>query len=215
MTKTETHAGNLKLIGSWLCLDFVNTVDCRNSDRSHEWLTKYSDLVSWSQHTGILTDSEARELLQKAELYPTDAKEILDRAIVLREALYRIFSTIYRPSSSDVIILNAELSKARAWLQLVPTTDKNRWGYARKCYNALDRMLRSIALSAEDLLTSDKLDRVNICAAKDCGWLFLDTSRNRSRKWCAMKDCGNRAKAQRHYQRQCSLQKKATDTPRA
>jgi len=203
MAKTETHAGNLKLIGGWLCLDFVNTVDWRDSDHTKEWFTKYSDLVSWSRHTGILTGNETRALLRKAELRSTDAKAVLERAIILREVLYRIFSAIadhHQASSSDVGILNRELSKAMAQTRLMPTTGGYSWTYNLKD-DALDQMLWRIARSAADLLTSDKLNRIRKCSAKDCNWLFLDMSRNRSRRWCDMKDCGNRAKAQRHYQR--------------
>jgi len=52
-----------------------------------------------------------------------------------------------------------------------------------------------------DLLTSDRLSAVRECAADDCAWLFLDESRNRSRRWCDMKVCGNRQKARLHYHR--------------
>jgi predicted RNA-binding Zn ribbon-like protein len=62
-------------------------------------------------------------------------------------------------------------------------------------------MLAPIVKSAADLLLSDMLDRVKQCEGDPCGWLFLDTSRNRSRRWCSMEDCGNRAKARRFYQR--------------
>jgi len=212
MTETETHACNLKLIGGWLCLDFVNTVDWRNSDHPQEWFTKYSDLVSWSRHTGILTYNEARDLLRKAELHPTDGKAVLERAIILRETLYRIFSAIadhHLSSTSDITALNMELSKAMTQMQLMPTADSYSWTYAFKD-NALDRMLWSVVRSAADLLISKKLNRISKCSGEDCGWLFLDMSRNRSRRWCDMKDCGNRAKARRHYQRERSLRKNAT-----
>ena len=205
MVKTETHAGNLKLIGGSLCLNFVNTVDWHDSKHPKEWLTKYSSLVSWSRHTGILTDDEVRDLLRKAGQRPRDAKAVLERAITLRETLYRVFSVIttqYLPSPSDIATLNKELSKAMAQMLLMPTTDSHSWTYVFKDNDALDRMLWSVARSAADLLTSDKLGRIRKCSAKDCGWLFLDMSRNRSRRWCDMKDCGNRAKAQRHYQRE-------------
>ena len=65
----------------------------------------------------------------------------------------------------------------------------------------LDQMLWPIIRSAAELLTSDKLDRVCECPGENCGWLFIDMSRNRSRRWCDMKDCGNRAKARRHYRK--------------
>ena len=67
--------------------------------------------------------------------------------------------------------------------------------------NALDRVLWPVVRDAAELLSGEDLDRVGRCADANCGWLFLDTSRNHSRRWCSMKDCGNRAKARRHYQR--------------
>ena len=204
MIDTTTHAYNLKRVGGWLCLDFVNTVDWHNSEHPHEWLTKYSDLVSWSRNAGILTENEALDLLRRAELHPSDTKTVLERAIILREALYRIFTAIVNhqlSNPSDITTLNAELANAMTQTRIQQTADSHKWSYAFKD-NALDRMLWSAVRSAADLLTSDKLDRIRRCSEEKCGWLFLDMSRNRSRKWCDMKDCGNRTKARRHYKRE-------------
>jgi predicted RNA-binding Zn ribbon-like protein len=203
MTGTETHAGNLKLVGGWLCLDFVNTVDWRTSNHPKEWLTSYSDLVSWSRHTSILDDNKSREFLQKAALHPTDAAAVLERAKTLREALFRIFSSVVdhsSPNVSDIDLLNEELARALSRMRLVPAVDGGSWVYIFEDV-AFDLPLWFVVRSAADLLASDKLGRVSRCSAKECGWLFLDLSRNRSRRWCAMEDCGNRAKAKRHYQR--------------
>lgn len=204
MIDTTTHAYNLKRVGGWLCLDFVNTVDWHNSEHPHEWLTKYSDLVSWSRNAGILTENEALNLLRRAELHSTDAKTVLERAIILREALYRTFSAIVNnqlSNPSDITTLNAELANAMTQTRLQQTVDSHKWSYAFKD-KTLDQMLWSAVRSAADLLTSDKLDRIRRCSEEKCGWLFLDMSRNRSRKWCDMKDCGNRTKARRHYKRE-------------
>ena len=204
MIDTTTHAYNLKRVGGWLCLDFVNTVDWHNSEHPHEWLTKYSDLVSWSRNADILTENEALNLLRRAELHPSDAKTVLERAIILREALYRTFTAIVNhqlSNPSDITTLNAELANAMTQTRLQQTADSHKWSYAFKD-NTLDPMLWSAVRSAADLLTSDKLDRIRRCSEEKCGWLFLDMSRNRSRKWCDMKDCGNRTKARRHYKRE-------------
>jgi predicted RNA-binding Zn ribbon-like protein len=198
----EPDPYSLKLIGGWLCLDFINTVDCRNSDHSLEVLSTYPNLVSWSQHANILTNDEARDLLREAALHPADAKMILERAITMREALYRIFSAIANhrsPAAIDIGALNAEMSIAMAHVRLRSAAATNPWTYAFED-RKLDRMLWSIIHSAAELLTSDKLDRICECQGENCGWLFMDMSRNRSRRWCDMKDCGNRAKARRHYQ---------------
>jgi predicted RNA-binding Zn ribbon-like protein len=63
-------------------------------------------------------------------------------------------------------------------------------------------MLAPIAWSAADLLTGPRAQRVRQCAdEKGCGWLFIDESRAGTRRWCSMGECGNRAKARRHYLR--------------
>jgi predicted RNA-binding Zn ribbon-like protein len=62
-------------------------------------------------------------------------------------------------------------------------------------------MLWPIVDAAADLLVRGEPERIKTCGSATCGWLFLDLSRNRSRRWCDMKDCGNRAKARRHYAR--------------
>jgi len=199
---TEPNPSSLKLIGGSLCLDFVNTVDCRNSDQSRENLSTYHSLVSWSQHANILTEDEVRYMLREATLHPANAKMILERAIKIREALYRIFYAVANhrlPNAADISTLNKEMSISMAQMRLEPAGMAGPWKFTFE-NKELDRMLWFITQSATELLTSDKLNRVCECQGENCGWLFLDMSRNRSRKWCDMKDCGNRAKAQRHYQ---------------
>jgi predicted RNA-binding Zn ribbon-like protein len=199
----EPDPQTLKLIGGRLCLDFINTVDCRNSDHSRENLSTYPNLVSWSQHANILTENEVRNLLQEAALHPTDAKMVLERAITTREALHRIFSAIANHrslASNDIAVLNAEMSIAMAQTRLKPAGATSPWTYTFED-KKLDQMLWQVIHSAVELLTSDKLDRICECQGENCGWLFIDMSRNRSRRWCDMKDCGNLAKARRHYQK--------------
>ena len=194
---------SLKLVGGRLCLDFINTVDCRNSDRPSEVLSTYPRLVSWSQHANILTENQAQNLLREANLHPTDARAARERAITTREALYRIFFAIahHGPlAAADVEVLNKEVSAAMTQLRLKPANPSEPWTYTFQG-SGLDQMLWPVVNSARELLTSDRLDRVCECQGENCGWLFIDMSRNRSRKWCDMKDCGNLVKARRHYQK--------------
>ena len=203
MDKVGTNADTLKLLGGQLSLGFANTADWHASDHPVEFLTSYSDLVAWSQHVGILTDHRAQRLLKEAARRPVDASAVLERAIALREAIYRIFSAISHgrpPQAADLAIFNAELSGALAQSQIVSTAEGFAWDWAG-AEDALDGMLWPVVHDAAGLLTSEELDRVGQCADDRCGWLFLDTSRNRSRRWCSMEDCGNRAKARRHYER--------------
>jgi predicted RNA-binding Zn ribbon-like protein len=198
-----TWAGNLDLIGERLCLDFANTVDWHASDHPKEWLTSYADLLAWSRHARALTEAQAQILARAAESRQDEAASVLERAVTLREAVYRIFSAIAagrEPSAADLDVLNIELAQALTHLQITPTDRGFAQTWTGK--DELDQMLWPIVWSAAELLTSDQdLERVRECPGDGCGWLFLDTSRNRTRKWCSMDSCGNRAKARRHYRK--------------
>jgi len=201
MTDDEQHAGNLKLIGGHLCLDYANTVDWRTRDHPHEWLASYTDLVVWGRHVGILGKYEAQRLLEEAARCPALASAVLGRAVALREAIYRVFSAVaggHTLQATDIAALNGFLPEAMSRLQLVLTADGFAWSWAGDG-SSLERVLWPVVRSAAELLTTSELNRVGICAGDGCGWLFFDTSKNRSRRWCAMEDCGNRAKARRHY----------------
>jgi predicted RNA-binding Zn ribbon-like protein len=189
----------------WLCLDFVNTNDWHASSQPVESLFRYSDLAQWCQKVGLISPDEARELLRLAGELPDAAELILGRAIALREAIYRILTAHVsgKPvEAADLDSLNIEITSAAGSWRLKPVLAAFVWEWDTGATD-LGGMLGAIARSAADLLTSPELYRVGICADETgCGFAFFDTSRNRSRRWCSMEDCGNRAKAQRHYQRQ-------------
>jgi predicted RNA-binding Zn ribbon-like protein len=199
----ENPPRNIKLVGGQLSLDFINTVSWRGRETPEEHLNTYQDLLNWSILAGILDEDKVRNLSREGSIQPEAAKRVLERAIEIREAIYRIFSakiSIGLASDADLAVLNRELREALTRLRLSPNDDGYElnfgWGSG-----ALDQMLWSIAKAASDLLTSDDLDWIRRCAAEYCGWLFLDTSRNKSRRWCDMKDCGNRSKARSFYKR--------------
>jgi predicted RNA-binding Zn ribbon-like protein len=74
-------------------------------------------------------------------------------------------------------------------------------GWNEELAPRLERPWWPVVRSAAELLTSPHLlDRLGQCADPQCGWLFLDTSKSRTRKWCDINDCGNRAK-QRRFQK--------------
>jgi predicted RNA-binding Zn ribbon-like protein len=200
-----------KLVGGRPSLDFANTADWHASDHPVEFLTSYSELVAWSQQVDILTDQQGQQLLEEAARRPADATQVLERAIGLREAISRIFSAIKgesQPLAEDLATLNGELHRVLGQSRMVFTEEGFAWDWTGG-EGALDRMLWSLVRDTVDLLTSEELGRVGRCADDRCGWLFLDTSRNRSRRWCSMEECGNRAKAHRHYQRSRAPQKSA------
>jgi predicted RNA-binding Zn ribbon-like protein len=203
MADVEPQASDFEFSGGLPCLDFVNTLSGRLKDWPRERLRIYSDLVSWGRQAGLLSDLEAQRLIREARRRPAQAAAVLERAVRLREALYRLFSAAasrQAPSEGDLAALNAVLSVALGRSRIVPTDGGFGWDWADR-EGSLERVLWPVARSAAELLTSGELARVRECAETSCAWLFLDTSRNRSRQWCDMRACGNRVKARRHYAR--------------
>jgi predicted RNA-binding Zn ribbon-like protein len=197
------YSGTYEATAGRLCLDFANTLANRLDDHAHEWLDSYSNLVVWAQLVGVLSPEAAQPLLSEAAARPEKAALALDQAIELRETIYRIFSVIgagRSPARRDLDDLNTALSEALPHLQVIPDGTAFAWDWSGEAA-PLERMLWPVARSAADLLTSEELGRVGECHGDGCGWLFLDLSRNHSRRWCDMGDCGNRAKARRHYRR--------------
>src|SRR5918911_566004 len=193
----DTSRFCFELLPPRLGLDFANTLSNRLTGHPRELLSSYADLMAWSRQAGILTAGEAERVARQAARRPTEALSAVEHAIVLREALYRIFSAVAdgrSPQAADLETLNVILSDAFALLRIVATADGFTWGWAGG-EETLERVLWPIALSAAELLTSSEVKALRECAAPNCGWLFLDTTRNRSRRWCDMKVCGNRAKA--------------------
>lgn len=135
---------------------------------------------------------------------PTAAAAVLAQALALREAIYRIFVALAAaatPLADDIACLNRALAAALPYLQVQPSPHGYGWGWRAET-DTLAALLRPIALSAAHLLTSAWVDRVKQCEDdRGCGFLFIDTSKNRSRRWCSMESCGNRAKVQRHRRR--------------
>jgi predicted RNA-binding Zn ribbon-like protein len=186
-----------------LCLEFANTADWHAAPEPEEQLTSYADLVRWSRQLGLVTAREAAALVAQAAAQPALADELYTWALELREAIYRIFAAIAHaapPAPADLATLNEALPQAFNGPALAAAGDHFTW-----CYHTgsgLDRMLWPVLRSAALLLTSPDLDRVGQCADdRGCGYLFFDSSRNRSRRWCDMGSCGNRAKARRHQTR--------------
>ncbi len=192
-----------ELTGGHLCLDFVNTVDGRRSTRPKELLEDYHSLVSWGAQSGAIAARERPPLLSGAARRPADARKTLDRARALREALFAIFSDIAagrEPSPRTLQPLQDALPGTLGRLRLLPAKKAFAWVWADDA-RSLDRILWPVVRSAADLLTSGERDRLRQCAGDTCAWLFMDRSRNGTRRWCDMSICGNRSKARRHYRR--------------
>lgn len=191
---------DLTLTGQ-VSLDLVNTVDWRTSSDPAELLNSYSDLLRWGRHTGLLKDQEARRLASEAAKHPKKAVAVLQQALALRETLFRIFSAItagQQAEAADIESLNRSLSDALSRLRLRSAKEAYQWEWSGDA--ELERVLWPVVRAAGELLTSESLTLLRQCPGDGCAWLFLDTSRNKSRRWCTMEVCGNRSKARRHYE---------------
>jgi predicted RNA-binding Zn ribbon-like protein len=190
-----------------LCLSFANTADWHASEHPVEGLKDYSDLLDWGIVTGSLTRERAEHLALVAGRAPDAAYSTLQKAIGLRETIYRIFSAVANHQSvaeEDMNILNDFISQTFTFMRVSDSGTSFDLSWEEKT-DALDQVLWPVIHSAAELLTSGQLDRVGQCADdRGCGWLFYDHSRNRSRRWCSMETCGNRAKVQRHFEKKKS-----------
>jgi predicted RNA-binding Zn ribbon-like protein len=195
--RTEDYAFDLS--GGRLCLDFANTVGDRGTDQPSEHLGSYGDFIAWAEQAGATTARAARGLLRAAGAQPAGARRVLADAIRLREALYRVFAAVASgrtPRAPDLAIVNVALPAAFGHSRLVPSP--GGFTLAADVEDGdLAAPLTPVVRSAVDLLVSPEVDRVRTCAAAACAWLFLDATRNRARRWCDMKTCGNREKVRR------------------
>ncbi len=194
--------GPLKRVGGAVALDFVNTADWHLRPEPEEWLRSYADLLAWTKGVGALDTDRARRLANLAKADPEAAERVLTTARALRDALFRIFLA----SAHDTVAKVADLDLVNLWLsRAAPRRGLQRKGHRLAWTwpepDRLESVLAPILWSAGDVLTSESQDRVKLCAADGCGWVFLDASRKANRLWCSMDGCGNRAKAKRHYRR--------------
>ncbi len=200
----DTPRGFLfELSGGRLCLDFANTVDRRPSDLPRELLGSYADLASWGVQAGAITRQEGLRLLRRAGREPAAAARVLEQVRAVREAIFAIASDLAdrRPARREALaILDGALPAALGRLRLVQDRGRFTWGWGGGDED-LDRVLWPVVRSTAELLTSGDPERVRRCAGDDCAWLFIDRSRNGTRRWCDMTVCGNRSKARRFYRR--------------
>jgi predicted RNA-binding Zn ribbon-like protein len=206
-----------KFRGGVPCLDFVNTLAWRLTDRPVEYLGSYEDLLAWGRQAGLLAPEETEVLSGWAATDSEEARATLSRAVDLREAVHRVLSAAIAGEPQDegtLSTLNRELSEALSRLRVAPAAgDAHVWTWERGGEASdgppLERPLWPVARSAAELLTSSaKLSRVKVCGGEGCGWMFLDESRNASRRWCDSRDCGNRERVRKYLSRK----KRASDS---
>ena len=204
MSRTTKAAGSSLLVAPRreLCLDFANTLSYRGGD-AQESLNDFGELVRWCAANALLTRDVCARALRWSDQRPEQAAAIFADAISIREASYRIFFAIAAGRTSEpraVAAVNRSLNAAPARRVLVRGATGFGWRVDRDGLSA-PTLLAPVLWAAGDLMVSPDTTRLRHCANDKCLWLFLDDSKNGSRRWCSMQACGNRAKAHRHYLR--------------
>ena len=193
-------------VGGRLSLDFVNTIDPRSGPPSREYLTDYDAVLDWCEGTDVSLPRSTTWLRRVAKQDAEAAAGAHRRVIATREALFGVLESSLsgRPARrGDLALLNAALGEGIGHRSLAPD-DRGGVRETWRASGALEQVLWPVAIDAWDLLTEPELVRVRQCPYEHggCGWLFLDTSRSGTRRWCDMRTCGNRAKVRAHYERQ-------------
>jgi predicted RNA-binding Zn ribbon-like protein len=179
-----------ELIAGHPALDLVNTLDWRFRETGpEELLNSYDDLLRFTEQTKLLTPKQTRELGHPA------GENTLLGVRELREALADAFYGLDWSSESRGT-LERYFKEARARQKLAWEHSPHlKWWWSEQ--RDPDLPLWALAMSAADLMTSEAIERLRTCGNAECRWLFLDTSKNHTRRWCDMKVCGNRMKARR------------------
>jgi predicted RNA-binding Zn ribbon-like protein len=187
--------------GGCACFDFVNTVDQRLTTPVREYLRSYDDMLVLSERLGLLPRETLAALGAYATRHPGEAEEVRAGIVRVRENLYALFAAVAagKPVEQGVLAaFNHDLGMVFSRL---------RFGNAAGTLQLALEMapddlylpLRLALRSACDLLTNHPPSRIKSCPS--CSWLFLDASKNNTRRWCDMQACGSNDKAKRYYHR--------------
>jgi predicted RNA-binding Zn ribbon-like protein len=206
MTAKNPSHPPFNLCGGHAALDFVNSLDNRFGGKDPvELLAGYNDLVRFAEATHLLDARRARRL---ARVAPAAAERALRAGRELREALAAaLYARVDGRAvpAADLRTLERHLHRAGRHREL--RWERGRQGGGALCWEwgrfeaHAELPVWLLAESAGELMVSETMARVSACGADSCRWLFLDTSRNHTRRWCDMKVCGNRVKARRFQAR--------------
>ena len=192
-------SGAFTYLGGDPALDLVNTVDWTRAGPANERLADYPALVAWAEGAGVIPPATAARLRRLAVRHPRRGREAHTRAIRVRALLRKALGAAGAGQAESVRELNPLLADALERLRLVPSPGGSRrqgWTWAAMD-ERLDSILWPVLRSAALLLTSPEADRIRTCDGPDCGWMYVDRSRNGFRRWCQMRTCGTREKTRR------------------
>lgn len=184
-----------------VCLEICNQVPAELPAGREAELALLRAWGEWLEETGAAEPGYANRLSAEAKRQPERATSAVMKLAELRTAIFRAFSAVAakrEPPSEDLALLSRRFVEAAGSMRL--RTDEPPWQWD----DPMDAAVGIGAVSAVELWTSPLRERVRLCGSETCDWLFLDLSHGRTRRWCDMQTCGNRAKARRHQARRKS-----------
>jgi len=197
----STGTGPADPVGGHPVLDLVNTVAWRGDrDRATDRLTDVDALLSWSLTAGVIGQEQAAAFRTELAAEPSAGSAVLEEARSVRATAYALLSPVARgarPRGTDVRAARALVVGALSRAEIV---DVVPWRWSIDLATVRD-LPGALALQLWQLVQFEDLQRLRECRDRDCGWLFLDRSKNASRVWCSSRDCGNRTRVRRHYRR--------------
>jgi len=197
-----TRSGTVpfRFIGGDLALDFVNTVDWTVPEPSNDRLESFGRLLEWAREATLLTSAHVGRLRRLAENRPREATAAVTEARRVRGSLQRVFTAVIdlRRDGPALEEFNRILVETVRHLRVTRSGAGRAWSWSLGTTGEDFRApLRAVVWAAANLLAGAELGRLRRCGDDDCGWLFLDRSRNGLRRWCQMKTCGTREKSRR------------------
>jgi predicted RNA-binding Zn ribbon-like protein len=195
-------------IGGDPALDLVNTVDWTSRGPEQDRLTDFGRLTRWAEGAGILLPKAASSLRAQAQARPREAQAAYHAALELRAVLARLFRAMAanEPAGDALDDFNRVLGRALERMRVTQAAGKRpahqtlMLGWAGQ-EESLESVLWPVIWSAASLIVSEEASRIRICGGADCGWMYVDRSRNKLRRWCQMETCGTREKSRRRYER--------------
>ena len=193
-----------KYVGGDPSLDLVNTIDWTGRGPEKERLTDYARLTRWAEGAGVVSKADAERLRRAGAAKPREARSAYEAALRLRGALQRLYESIAAGKRSEPAWeeLNELLGESLRQLRLSPLRKGDaaaQWDWHD--IESLESLLWPVSWSAANLLTSEEAGRIRVCASLDCGWMYVDRSRNGLRRWCQMETCGTLEKSRRRAEK--------------
>jgi predicted RNA-binding Zn ribbon-like protein len=194
-------------LGGNSALDLVNTADWTSRGPEQDRLSDYDRLTRWAEGAGLVPAKAGAALRARAKAHPGDAESAYRSALRARAVLERLFGAIARGEAPHDALddFNALLARALRPMRVVPPKKGRRATGMQLGWEDLGASLDSViwpaVWSGAELLVSDDAERIRVCGGVNCGWMYVDRSRNGLRRWCSMGTCGTREKSRRRYQR--------------